>query len=192
MARDHARIKLSMWADPEWRSLKMSSQWLYQHLLGSPTLGYAGNADWRPKRIAHMCGDGKANYIEYAAVQLEERHFVIIDRDTEEALVRSFVRHDGLLHQPNVAIAAVKAWEGMASEVLRGVFAHEINRLMDDQADAAAWTNNHSAARLDDVLSYNLIKPEEAVALLPPNPAWDDFYEAESNPSVKGSGKGSR
>jgi len=192
MARDHARIKLSMWADPDWRSLIMPAQWLYQHLLGSPTLGYAGNADWRPKRIAHMCGNATADLIERAAVQLEDRHFVIIDRDTEEALVRSFVRHDGLLYQPNVAIASVKAWEGMASEVLRGVYAHEIDRLQDDQADAPSWTNAHSAARLEDVLAFNLIKPEEAVSILPQNPLWEAFYQDVPNPSIKGSGKGSK
>ena len=100
MARDHARIRLDIWADEDWRDLPSLPQWLYLHLLSSPSLSFCGVTDWRPARIAALALDLQASDVEYAASWLEDGRFILADRETEEVLVRSFIKHDGLVKSP--------------------------------------------------------------------------------------------
>src|SRR5690606_7289371 len=65
VARDHARIRLDIWADDDFGSLTSSAQWLYLHLLSSPTLSFAGVADWRPARIAGRTAELTADDVEF-------------------------------------------------------------------------------------------------------------------------------
>ena len=176
MARDHARLRLDIWSDPQWRALPMPSQWLYTYLLSSPKLTYAGVADWRPKRIAKFTKDGRFEDVEVAAHYLETAHddhapFVIIDRDSEEALIRTFIRHDGIMGVPNVAIACVKAWQDTASEVLRQVVAWEIQHLYADRPEMPAFQDGAASwLWLQEVLDHEVINPSEAYEELDPNP----------------------
>lgn len=173
MARDHARLKIAIWADSDWRNLPMASQWLYQHLLSAPSLSYAGVADWRPARIAAFTLDGTGELIEKAAhpLEAEEPPLVLIDRETEEALIRTFIRHDGVLGVPNVAIAAAKAWQGTASEVLRGVIAAEISECYHDDPDLPAFREENASWKwLVPIIEGDVIGWQRAVDLLEPNP----------------------
>src|SRR5690348_7470470 len=105
MAMDHAQVRRDIWADEDFRELPMRSQWLYLHVITSTTLSYCGVADWRPARIAALTDDLTWRDVEVAAVDLECNHYLVIDRDTEEALVRSWVKHDGLMGKWNMAAA---------------------------------------------------------------------------------------
>lgn len=193
MAREYARLLLRAWGDTEWRSLTMGSQWLYEHLLSSPNLSYAGVADWRPGRIAKMCSTANADLIEQGALGLEQKLMLIIDRDTEEALVRSYLRNDSIMSQPNLAIAACKAWQNTASEVLRSVIAYEMERLdyehsqtppSDKKAfsQGVAFDNPSARQWIDNVLSSELLEPSEAIAALEPNP-YDPSVHPSDDPS---------
>lgn len=170
MARDHARIKVSIWGDTDWRMLSSDSQWLYLYLLSSPTLNYAGVADWRPRRIAAMTGDGDSDYIEQAAYGLEQCGFIVVDRDTEEVAIRTFVKHDGLIGKPNVAIAFCKAWQSTASLEIRAVIAQEIVDLHDEEPHLKGWDNESSLPWLEQVLGHELMTWGSAQKELPPNP----------------------
>lgn len=174
MSRDHARIYVDIWSDDDWRALPSLGQWLYFQLYSSPSLSLCGVADWRPARIAGMSADLTADDVEYAAGWLEEGEFVIIDRNTEEALIRSWVKHDGLMRSPNMVKAFVKAHASVGSQVLRGVVVSQLATLREKQPDLAGWKH---AAR---VLEGHPISVDEAFGILPRNPS--------TNPSVKGSG----
>lgn len=178
MARDHARIHLSIWSDDDWRDLSPGAQWLYMHLLSSPSLNYAGVADWRPRRIARMANGWSDDGLERAALELEFAEYLLIDRDTEEALIRSFVRNDGILSKPNVAIAFCKAWQSVASKAIRGLIVWETLRLQSDAPDENAWSNENSAPWLDELLEGTPIPHEEGLEMTS-----DDRYP-------KGSAKG--
>lgn len=129
MARDRANIRTDMWGSGEWRQLSTGAQWLYMYLLTSPSLSYVGVSDWRPGRIAAKVEDATADDIRARAAELAEGRFVYTDDDTEEALIRSFLRHDGLLLNPNLWRSVGNDFADASSEVLRGVIAHEANRL---------------------------------------------------------------
>lgn len=165
MARDHARIRLDIWADEDWRALPSMSQWLYMHLLTSPSLNFCGVTDWRPARIAALASDMGAADVEYAAAWLEADEFVVIDRVTEEALVRSFVKHDGLLKSENVTKALVKSHQQVASSALRAVVVGQLARLREANPSLPGWKV------IGNLMEGRSLTPSEAVHELPSNPS---------------------
>jgi hypothetical protein len=187
MARDHARFKTIFWADDDVRALPMAAQWLYMHMLTNPRLTYAGVADWRPARIAAFTGDKTAEDIEEAALYLEDAQFVVIDRDTEEALIRSFTKHDGLMTQPNVAAAMVKDFAAIVSKPLRGVIVHQLKKLHDAEPTLRAWSRKDVLA----LLERDAVTPGEAIAQTLPNPSGNPSANPSGNPSVRPTPKGS-
>jgi hypothetical protein len=129
----HARILRSIWLNEEWLDLSIPAQWLYTRILTSAKVSKAGVAEWRPKVLTQSAIGVSAELLESAALELEETMFLVIDRGTEEVLIRSFVRNDGLLAQPNMATAVAKAYADIGSRRLRGVLNHELHRLQNDQ-----------------------------------------------------------
>lgn len=139
MARDRASISTNLWTDQDWRNLPTAEQHLYMMLLSHPTLSYAGVADWRTARLAAMTGDATPESIEAAADGLQAARFVFIDDETEEILIRSFLRHDGLLKQPKLSISMVNAYGAIASSRIREVVTHELQRLYAEYPSWAAF-----------------------------------------------------
>jgi hypothetical protein len=173
MARDHAQIRLSIWADDDFRQLSGNAQHLYFLLLTSPSLSYCGVTDWRPARMTGLVGDWSIDTIEDAAAELIDRLYILVDEQTEEVLVRSFVRHDGLMKQPKMATAMSTAHLAVGSVALRGVVVWELQRLQREQPDLHGWGSEKAAA----LLSLPAVDPST--------------YPCRKG-SVKGSGKGNR
>ena len=128
MARDYARIKVAIWNDPDWRNLSLPAQGLYHSFLTSPAISLAGVSDWRPNRIAAKSRGATADIVRALAAELQDgpkadgsgpARFVIVDEDTEEILVRSFVRHDELLKSPNMTKSMCNAHGAIASPLLQ-------------------------------------------------------------------------
>lgn len=167
MAMDHAQVRRDIWSDEDFRELPQSSQWLYLHIITSPTLSYCGVADWRPARIAALTSDMGPRDVDLAAVDLECNHYLVIDRDTEEVLVRSWVKHDGLMGKWNMAAALARTYGEVASKVLRGVIVYELHRLKKANPDMRGWER-------DDVvklLGKPRLSPEDALTNVAPNEA---------------------
>jgi len=157
MAREHAAIRLDMWGDDNWRKLTVPAQHLYMYLLSSPTLSYAGVADWRPARIAGVSRGATTESVIASADELAGALFVVRDDETEEILVRSFLKHDGLLQKPNVAKAMVSAFTKAVSPTLRGVIVHELTRLHKRNPQWRAFT----VEEVRELLSRPSIDPRE-------------------------------
>ena len=143
MTREYARVKLKIWADDDFRRLPDGAQALYFRLISSPTMNLAGVADWRPNRLAALTCGMTPELVRSNADVLIERGYLIVDEATEEVLVRTFVRHDGLIKTPNIAAAMVKDYAAVASTTLRGVIVHELRRLHDDEPEMSGWRVAH-------------------------------------------------
>lgn len=139
MARDRANINTNIWTDQDWRNLPIAQQHLYLLLTSHPTLSYAGVVDWREARLAAMTADATPESIRDAAEGLQAERFVFIDDETEEILVRSFLRHDGLLKQPKLSISMVNAYGAIASARIREVVTFELQKLYQEHGDWAAF-----------------------------------------------------
>jgi hypothetical protein len=139
MARDRANINTNIWTDQDWRNLPGAQQLLYLLLTTHPTLSYAGVVDWREARLAAMTADSTPESVREAAEGLQSERFVFIDDETEEILVRSFLRHDGLLNQPKLSISMVNAYAAIASSRIREVVTCELQKLHKEHGDWAAF-----------------------------------------------------
>lgn len=170
MAREYAKVLVRLWADDVWRSLSFGAQSLYMAVLTHPSMSYAGVIDWRPPRLRKIAADWDAQSFAVAADELERNLFIVVDEDTEEALVRSFVRNDGLLKVPNMAVAMVKAYGEVSSTDIRGVLVHELHRLHGESPDWAGW------AKALPLLNNPSVNPSERASV-----------KGSVNPSVKGS-----
>ncbi len=155
MAREFAQIKLSIWADDDWRDLSPDARYLYMTLLTSPTLTHCGTADWRPARIGGLNGQSVAT-INEAGAELVEALYLVIDEDTEEVLIRSFIRNDGLMKQPRMAVSMANAHSGVSSRPIRGVLVHELIRLRNDFPDLGGWEKEKAT----DLLQMEPIDPD--------------------------------
>lgn len=139
MAKKFAQIRPDMWLDDDWRALTPAAQHLYLVMLTDPELSYAGVTDWKPGRIAQRAAEWSLGEVMRAAVELSYAYFLVFDQDTEEVMVRSFVRHDGLLSQPRMAVSVANAFGVIGSNKLRAVLVHELERLKKENGDLAAW-----------------------------------------------------
>ena len=148
MARDRANIRIDMWADQEWRELSASAQHLYMLLLTHPTLSYAGVADWKPGRLAAMTEGRTRDEILEAAQELQSKIFIVVDEETEEVLIRSFIKHDGLLKQPKLFVSMMNAYAAIASRSIREVIAFEVQKIRKAEPDLKIWEAKQSQTLL--------------------------------------------
>lgn len=133
MARTYAQIKVSMWShDDDFRALSVNAQHLYLVLLTHPGLNLAGVVDWRPRRLASLANGWSDREVRKAATELVAGNYLVIDEDTEEALIRSFIKNDGVLKNPKVAAGMVTAWSEVYSIKLRRCIAEQAMRALPD------------------------------------------------------------
>lgn len=139
MARDHARIQTAIWNDLEWRGLNLEAQWAYKAIASQEALSYAGVIDYRPGRIAALAKGCTARKVEAAVKTLEADRFVVVDRLTEELLVRTYVRHDGVMDRANMGKAVARAFTKVVSLDLRDAVLAELARHYADHPNLAGF-----------------------------------------------------
>ena len=149
MAREHGRVNVEIWSDPEFRRLPPAAQHLYLLLWTSPGLTYCGTHDWRPGRLAALSSGWTADHIAAVGDCLAARYFLVIDDDTEEVLIRSWARFDGLLKQPRMAVSYATAYATVASERLRAVLVHETNKIRQAHPELTCWKDKRVAGMLE-------------------------------------------
>lgn len=185
MARTYAKVRISIWADDDFRQLTDPAQALYFRLMTSPTLSLAGVADWRPVRLAHLTRGMTEHQLNQAAAELSEALYVVVDPDTEEILLRSFIRHDGIMKYPNIATSMLKDYAAIFSPTLKGVVVHELRRLHEEDPEMAGW--KVIGERLDD----HAINPAELTPFNRSNLVPKQFDSGSANGHPNGSVNGS-
>ena len=139
MARDRASIRIDMWGDGDWRDLSQDAQHLYMLLLSHPKLSYAGVTEWHPGKLAAMTNGVDAGKIMASGSALESHGFIVVEPSTDEVLVRSFIKHDGLMKQPKLVVSMTTAYAAVASRRIQLVIAHEVQKMRDREPDLRAW-----------------------------------------------------
>lgn len=154
MARTSSYVKTSIWSD-EFRALPSAAQHLYIAMWTSAGLSYAGVADWRPARLAKIAADLTPTSVVGAGLILHRELYIVVDEETEEVLIRSFIRNDGLMDQPNVAAAMVSDYAKIASPAIRGVIVHELQRLFEESPELKGWRDPKSGKERASTLLGN-------------------------------------
>lgn len=101
--------------------------------------------------------------------ELHEARFIVLDRNEQELLMRSFIRRDKVYRQPNVLRAAADHLSLVSSAVIRHALAVELSRI----------------AGLDDVNEASTSVIAEMRAALP-DPDIEPAQNPSENPSAKG------
>jgi len=148
MARTYAQIKVAIWQDDDFRALPREAQHLYFLLLTSPKLNLAGVSDWRPNRIATLARFCTELQVLNAGELLADGGYILIDPRTEEVLVRTLIRHDGILRNPKTAAGMAAAWGSTYSQPIRRCIADEVTKL------AAEGIKDSTRTAITSVLDY--------------------------------------
>ena len=183
--RSYAQIKFTIWNDDDFRDLPPAAQHLYFVLLTDPGLTYAGTGDWHLGKIAARAAGWTAEQVKDAAALLIHRLYILVDEDTEEFLIRSFIRNDDLLKQPNLSVSMANARGAVASRGIRGVVVHELKRLHEERPELVAFKQDAVRDAMNnpalDPASYPCGDPYSDPGIDPPVDPW---IKGEPNPGI--------
>ncbi|WP_102158725.1 hypothetical protein [Zhihengliuella halotolerans] len=174
--RRFAQLHVSIWDDDDFLDLRGIEQWLFIHLASSTSTNFAGVTEWRPRKISQKARDWTPDQIEDAGWNLARLHYLLIDEDTEEVLVRSFIRNNELLRQPNMGKAVARGYSETGSRALRAVIVHELRRL---HAENDAWVSWEALA---EILEKRASTPAEILDGIRANTGLNDPEEPMGEP----------
>ena len=131
MPRTYAKSLTAIW-DPgnDFRDLTEGAQRLYWLMYSHPQLSAAGVLPLQPRQWARFASDTTPKKIERYLASLVETRKVLVDDDTDEALVRAFIRTDGGTTSPNGRTAITRAIDSIESKTLRQAAKDELTRAL--------------------------------------------------------------
>lgn len=125
MPRRMAPLLTSIWDDPDFCARTPGAQRLYMQILSQKRLTLCGVVPLQIRNWARGCDQITVDDIERDLAELEEHNYVLIDRDTEELMVRTILKHDTPKGQRTVA-GMWNAWREIDSEWLRREVVHRV------------------------------------------------------------------
>lgn len=137
MAREHARIQVDIWSR-DFTELGPDAQRLYFLLCSQKTINNAGVLPLQVSKWARGSKKTTVDDIREALGELIAERYVFVDEHTEEALVRTFIRGDGIAKHKYMLKNALTVARQTESPVLRHALAAELRRLRLPDADAIA------------------------------------------------------
>jgi hypothetical protein len=186
----HARIKCTIWRDEDFRDLSVDAQWTYQRLLSDSSRDLTGVLALTRKRWVASANGMTRERLDAALDELIARTFIVLDEDTEEVLVRSYLRHNDIAAQPNVLKSALKQARRIESPLLRAALAVELRLLPPKPADTErmAYGDPHAVAEEIDPgpLWARLSVVREAPARQDVSAGSAHHSKGSANPSAKG------
>jgi hypothetical protein len=147
VARTEARIFTSIWRDEHFLALPPSAQRLYVFLLSQEDLTYCGvmplrERRWAPKAAGLTIADLEQ---DLKALEAATCRFIVLDEETGELLIRSFMRNDEVWKQPNLMKAARSAASQVESEAIREAILAELHRIPAADSSSKLVRDVHAA-----------------------------------------------
>jgi hypothetical protein len=93
-ARQYGKLPRARWGEHAWTSLSADAQWLYMYLVSQPTTDSAGVFQIRVSKWAKSAHGMTTQRASTAAKELRETGWIAVDHDTEEGLIRHYIRDD--------------------------------------------------------------------------------------------------
>lgn len=186
MARGHGRILTSIWEDTDFLDLDEREQRLYLFLISQPNLNHAGLLDLTLRRWARKARGLTVAELEKRIGRLEETQFVVVDDDTEELLIRSFVRNDGVWRMPKVMGAMVSGALEISSRKLQRALLAEMDRipLEDLSDDPTKLRNGTEGPSIRQQVTDHITNLRKAFGTLNPDPSEGGNGTPSATPSA--------
>ena len=168
MARDYARYLVSTHRDADWRALTALHHDTYMATNANEAISWAGVLPYVPAMLvgfnADLTSDRK---VERVWAELAEMDYLVIDRTVGEILVRTFIRHDGVISKPNLTKAMITARRKIRSDLIGQSIDRELVKLYRDLPNLSGWKQFREPSRelfpeLFDELSREPFKPRIA------------------------------
>lgn len=163
MPREYGQLRHDLWNDDDFRSLTVPAQHLYMVIVSDPKLTYCGVTGWHAGKIAQRSAENTGRDTTLAAMELSDRFMVVIDEETEEVALRSFLRHEPVMANPRLAVTMTKDFGTVASNKIRASIVHELTRLKREHADWPCWDK----PQVRTVLRQNAVSARDMVTDLP-------------------------
>ena len=123
---EYGKIFKRAWGDADFKALTCQQQLLYLKLVSQTDISLAGVLTLATIRWAGQTAGVTDKDVARTLAELEAARFIVCDRETQEVLVRSYVRND-LGWRSSKTMKAVKAAVGrILSPRLRGVISAEL------------------------------------------------------------------
>ena len=205
MAREFAKVYMSIWGNPDFTKLSVGAQRLYMFLISQPDLSRAGTITLAFNRWLSRVMDYSREELQSDLAELASTRFVVVDESTEELLVRSYIRNDDGWKSPNIMISVSAAARQVMSETLRAVIRQEVAKINTDGLPLKINDKTgRSTKEFVDLVIAQLVESLAGCAVDNSVMGWGEqfrepftepFSGVSGNPfgkgSVKGSGKGS-
>lgn len=133
MARSYGKLTSTIWTDTDFRALpNTTTQLLYLALISQPDVSACGRLSVATRRWASGMAGVDRDEVEDSLMDLEEAQFVWVDYETDELIVRSFVKHDNGISNPRRLAAIRNAVTEITSAELRTLLLKEYPALKSD------------------------------------------------------------
>lgn len=120
MRQPYAKLMAVMWEEgSEFRRLPALAQRTYMVLISQPNISNCGVLPCSPKRWAKMACDTTVADLEAALSALVDTSYIVIDDETDELWVRSWMKYDGLINIHNGAKGVARSISAVLSATLR-------------------------------------------------------------------------
>ncbi|MFF4090356.1 hypothetical protein ACFYY9_26270 [Streptomyces nigra] len=184
MARGHGRILTSIWEDPDFLALDEREQRLYLFLISQPNLNHAGLLDLTLRRWSRKARGLTTAELEKLLQRLEETRFLVMDEDTEELLIRSFIRNDGVWRMPKVMGAAVSGALEISSRRLQTALLAEMDRIpLDELSDAPTKLKGQDGPSIRQQVAAHIGSLRKAFGTPDPDPSRGGSRTPSGTPS---------
>ncbi|MBH1939151.1 hypothetical protein I5Q34_33665 [Streptomyces sp. AV19] len=171
MARGHGRILSSIWEDADFLALTEQQQRLYLFLISQPNLNHAGLLPLTLRRWARKAQGLSPADLDHHLSALTDAAFIVMDEDTEELLIRSFVRNDGVWKQPKVMGAMVSGAQEISSPLLRHALLTEMDRIpLDELSDEPTKSSRGPGLSIRQQVAEHIEALRRAFRQPEPNP----------------------
>lgn len=121
MARSYGALKVAVWeAGSGFRNLTQLAQWCYVLLISQPQLNNLGVLPYTPEKWVRFASGLTHETLDTGLGELDYLRYIVVDLDTGELLVRTFIKHDKVWQQPSLITNARKLIREVESDVIRG------------------------------------------------------------------------
>jgi hypothetical protein len=192
VARSEARLSVEIWEDSDFLKLSPLAQRAYMFLISQPDLAHDGVIPLRERRWARKSAGQDPDALADNLRELDDSRFLVIDWDTEEVLIRSFIRRDRVFKQPNVLRAAVDHIPLVESKAILRALIAEMARIREENPSLTV-EQDKVLHELEDALAKR-VGPESVTSpeMSSADPSGNPSEKGSDIPSEKATAKSSR
>lgn len=130
MSRVFGVIYTDIWKpESDFRQLSSAAQRTFMLLVSQAEISPCGVLAMTVGRWAGMAADTTPAGIRKSITALEKSRHVVVDHDTEEVLIRSFIKWDKGYKHPKRLAGMRKSFDAVSSPVIHQAIVHELIRL---------------------------------------------------------------